>query len=111
MILLVVIKRNESADEHHQEMKQTKMAIDFPFVIPYPAWKICRKVLTAFLDILSEYILTIKSKHFQVITICISSCYSPSFHTLSKAALIFIHVDEHYISIKECRVNIILLFV
>lgn len=32
--MLVVIKRNESADEHHQGIKQTNMAIDFPFVVP-----------------------------------------------------------------------------
>lgn len=62
--MLVVIKRNEYADEHHQGIKQTNMAIDFPFVVPLSCMENMLKVINSISRYIFRVYLNYKIKIF-----------------------------------------------
>lgn len=62
--MLVVIKRNESADGHHQGIKQTNMAIDFPFVVPLSCMENMLKVINSIFRYIFRVYLNYKIKIF-----------------------------------------------
>lgn len=62
--MLVVIKRNESADEHHQGIKQTNMAIDFPFVVPLSGMENMLKIINSISRYIFRVYLNYKIKTF-----------------------------------------------